>query len=137
VGSRRELLVVMHGFGGCWTCASGWDRVAPQGCTGAMASGRATWEGWKESKYLAVCSDWWSNHPRGRCLLKVALCKRTTIPCLQTTVTAEEYMHRTLPCWTLVLVLTSLWLMSHGKAAEAGGPEGVLPETRTGGVCGL
>ena len=41
-------------------------------------------------------------------------------------------MHRTLPCWTLVLVLTSLWLMSHGKAAEAGEPQELIRQTLTG-----
>src|SRR6266851_3000291 len=31
-----------------WTDGAGWDRVASQGCPGAQASGRATWEGWEE-----------------------------------------------------------------------------------------
>jgi NAD(P)-dependent dehydrogenase (short-subunit alcohol dehydrogenase family) len=29
-----------------WPSVSGWGRGAPQGCPGATASGRATWEGW-------------------------------------------------------------------------------------------
>ena len=33
-------------LGWCWTGVSGWGRVAPQGCPGGTASGRATWEGW-------------------------------------------------------------------------------------------
>ena len=40
-------------------------------------------------------------------------------------------MHRTLPCWTLVIVLMSLWLMSHGKAAEAGEPQELIRRTLT------
>ena len=40
-------------------------------------------------------------------------------------------MHRTWPCWTLVIVLTSLWLMSHGTAAEAGEPQELIRRTLT------
>jgi phospholipid transport system substrate-binding protein len=40
-------------------------------------------------------------------------------------------MPRTLPCWTLVIVLTSLWLMSHGKTAEAGEPQELIRRTLT------
>jgi ABC-type transporter MlaC component len=40
-------------------------------------------------------------------------------------------MHRTLPCWTLVIVFTGLWLMSHGKAAEAGEPQELIRQTLT------
>jgi phospholipid transport system substrate-binding protein len=40
-------------------------------------------------------------------------------------------MHRTLPCWTLVIILTGLWLMSHGKAAEAGEPQELIRRTLT------
>ena len=40
-------------------------------------------------------------------------------------------MQRTLPCWTLVIVLTSLWLMSHGKTAEAGEPQELIRRTLT------
>ena len=40
-------------------------------------------------------------------------------------------MHRTLPCWTLVIVLTGLWLMSHGKAVEAGEPQELIRRTLT------
>ena len=40
-------------------------------------------------------------------------------------------MHRTLPCRTLVIVLMSLWLMSHGKAAEAGEPQELIRRTLT------
>ncbi len=43
-GARR--CTALRGFGGYWTYASGWGGVAPQGCPGATASGRATWEGW-------------------------------------------------------------------------------------------
>ncbi len=39
-GARRD-------FGWCWTGVSGWGRVAPQGCPGGKASGRATWDGWR------------------------------------------------------------------------------------------
>src|ERR1700694_2937106 len=31
--------------GGCWTGVAAWGRVAPQGCPGGKASGRAAWEG--------------------------------------------------------------------------------------------
>ena len=31
-------------FGWCWTGVSGWGRVAPQGCPGVKASGRAVWK---------------------------------------------------------------------------------------------
>jgi hypothetical protein len=31
--------------GGCWTGVAGWERVAPQGCPGETASGRAPWAG--------------------------------------------------------------------------------------------
>ena len=41
-------------------------------------------------------------------------------------------MHRTWPCWTLVLVLTGLWLMSHGNVAEAGEPQELIRQTLTG-----
>jgi phospholipid transport system substrate-binding protein len=41
-------------------------------------------------------------------------------------------MPRTLPCWTLVIVLTGLWLMSQGKAAEAGEPQELIRQTLTG-----
>ena len=41
-------------------------------------------------------------------------------------------MHRTWLCWTLVIVLTSLWLMSHDKAAEAGEPQELIRQTLTG-----
>ena len=44
--------------------------------------------------------------------IKVALCKRTKMPCLRTTVTAEEYMH--------------------SKAAEAGEPQELIRQTLTG-----
>jgi hypothetical protein len=45
-GARRSTaLQALRGLGGCWTCASGWGRVAPRGCPGATASGRATWKG--------------------------------------------------------------------------------------------
>ena len=40
-------------------------------------------------------------------------------------------MPRTLPCWTLVIVLTGLWLMSHGKTAEAGEPQELIRRTLT------
>ena len=40
-------------------------------------------------------------------------------------------MPRTLPCWMLVIVLTSLWLMSYGKAAEAGEPQELIRRTLT------
>jgi phospholipid transport system substrate-binding protein len=40
-------------------------------------------------------------------------------------------MHRTLPYWTLVIVLTSLWLMSHGKAVEAGEPQELIRQNLT------
>ena len=40
-------------------------------------------------------------------------------------------MLRTLPCWTLVIVLTSLWLMSHGKTVEAGEPQELIRRTLT------
>jgi phospholipid transport system substrate-binding protein len=40
-------------------------------------------------------------------------------------------MPRTLPCWTLVIILTGLWLMSHGKAAEAGEPQELIRRTLT------
>lgn len=40
-------------------------------------------------------------------------------------------MHRTLPCWTMVIILTGLWLMSHGKAAEAGEPQELIRRTLT------
>jgi phospholipid transport system substrate-binding protein len=40
-------------------------------------------------------------------------------------------MRRTLPCWTLVIVLTGLWLMSHGKTAEAGEPQELIRRTLT------
>ena len=41
-------------------------------------------------------------------------------------------MYRTWPCWTLVLILTGLWLMSHGKVAEAGEPQELIRQTLTG-----
>ena len=41
-------------------------------------------------------------------------------------------MHRTWPCWTLVIVLTSLWLMSHSKVVEAGEPQELIRQTLTG-----
>ena len=40
-------------FRWCWTGVSGWGRVAPQGCPGGTASGRATWEGWRTAWSLA------------------------------------------------------------------------------------
>jgi phospholipid transport system substrate-binding protein len=40
-------------------------------------------------------------------------------------------MHRTSTCWVLVIALTSLLLMSHGKAAEAGEPQELLQQTLT------
>jgi hypothetical protein len=50
-GARRST--ALRGCGRCWTCVSGWGRVAPQGCPGAMASGRATWQGRREKQELA------------------------------------------------------------------------------------
>jgi phospholipid transport system substrate-binding protein len=41
-------------------------------------------------------------------------------------------MYRTWPCWTLVIVLTSLWLISYDKAAEAGEPQELIRQTLTG-----
>jgi phospholipid transport system substrate-binding protein len=38
-------------------------------------------------------------------------------------------MHRTLPYWVLVIVLTGLWLMSHDRAAEAGEPQELIRQT--------
>jgi phospholipid transport system substrate-binding protein len=41
-------------------------------------------------------------------------------------------MHKTRPCWTLVLALTGLWLMSHGNVAEAGEPQELIRQTLAG-----
>jgi phospholipid transport system substrate-binding protein len=41
-------------------------------------------------------------------------------------------MHRTLPCWVLVIALTSLWLLSPVKAAQAGEPQDLIRQTLTG-----
>jgi hypothetical protein len=43
-GARRRT--ALRGLGWCWTDAAGWSRVAPQGCPGATASGRATGKAW-------------------------------------------------------------------------------------------
>ena len=61
-----------------------------------------------------------------------ALCKRTTRPGVRTTGTAEEARPRPWRWWTLVMVMTSLWLMSHGQTAEAGEPQELLRQTLTG-----
>ena len=37
-----------------WTCGAGWDKVAPQGCPGAKASGRATWEDVEATEFLSL-----------------------------------------------------------------------------------
>ena len=41
-------------------------------------------------------------------------------------------MHRTWLCWPLVIVLTSLWFISHDKTAEAGEPQELIRQTLTG-----
>ena len=41
-------------------------------------------------------------------------------------------MHRIWLSWTLVIALTGLWLMSHGKVAEAGEPQELIRQTLTG-----
>jgi len=33
----------------CWTGVSGWGRVAPQGCPGGTAAGRAPWVGLEDA----------------------------------------------------------------------------------------
>ena len=43
--ARRSA--VQRDCGWCWTGVSGWGRVAPQGCPGGTASGRATEDGWR------------------------------------------------------------------------------------------
>src|SRR5262245_29167540 len=63
---------------------------------------------------------------------RAELCPRTQMPGLRTTVTAEEHMHRTWPCWMLVIVLSSLWLMSHSTMVEAGEPQELIRQTLTG-----
>ena len=45
--ARSEAVRGAAHFGWCWTGVSGWGRIAPQGCPGGTASGRATWEGWR------------------------------------------------------------------------------------------
>jgi type I restriction enzyme, R subunit len=40
----RQFLRALDGFGWCWTCAAGWDRVAFQGRPGVKTSGRTVWE---------------------------------------------------------------------------------------------
>jgi hypothetical protein len=44
-------------------------------------------------------------------------------------------MHRQWPYWTLIIALTSLWLMSHGKEAEASEPQERIRQTLTRAVC--
>ena len=51
-GARR--CTALRGLGWCWTDAAGWGRVAPQGCPGATASGRATGKAW-EGHPTAAC----------------------------------------------------------------------------------
>jgi phospholipid transport system substrate-binding protein len=41
-------------------------------------------------------------------------------------------MHRTWQSWVLVIALTSLWLLSPAKAAEAGEPQDLIRQTLTG-----
>ena len=53
---RARRSTALRGFGWCWTGASGWMRGAPQGCPGATASGRTTWEGWG-GKYALLNSQ--------------------------------------------------------------------------------
>ena len=68
-GARRST--ARRGCGRCWTCVSGWGRVTPQGCPGAMASGRATWQGRREKQELVRLQRLGINHPRWRCLRHV------------------------------------------------------------------
>ncbi len=36
---RKQGSAVPRDFGWCWTCVSGWGRVASQGCPGVQADG--------------------------------------------------------------------------------------------------
>jgi phospholipid transport system substrate-binding protein len=40
-------------------------------------------------------------------------------------------MHRMFQCWVFAIAVTSLWLMSHGQAVEAGEPEELIRQTLT------
>jgi hypothetical protein len=43
-------------LGWCWTCAAGWGRVAPQGCPGGKASGRALGKFTKPGTFIVGCT---------------------------------------------------------------------------------
>jgi hypothetical protein len=44
--ARAAHSAAQRDFRWCWTGVAGWVRVAPQGCPGVKASGRAVWKGW-------------------------------------------------------------------------------------------
>jgi phospholipid transport system substrate-binding protein len=61
-----------------------------------------------------------------------ARCMRPMMPGVRTTTPAEESRPHPWRWRTLVMVVTSLWLMSHGQTTEAGEPQELLRQTLTG-----